>query len=128
MNQALRLFLAAAAAIGIAGCTSNYYTPNVIRLDPSGSSSDPATQSIASSFTLIATEDGYTGQFTADTIVGTCWVVQSPVTTSGAWTVVPQGVTCPKHEVDEIQVKDTNGHSAETYIRSVGNSDGAIRK
>jgi hypothetical protein len=93
--------------------------PNVIQLDPNGTASNPVSKSIASSFTLTAIEDGYTGLFTAETVVGKCWVVQTPTTTSGAWTVVPQGSTCPKLDTEKIQVNDTNGHSAVTYIRSV---------
>lgn len=94
--------------------------PNVVQITPSGTPSKPAPVSIAKSFTLIAVEDGYTGNFTAQTVVGKCWVVQAPVTTSGAWTVVPQGLTCNSdRDVEQIQVKDTNGNSANTYIRSV---------
>ncbi len=92
--------------------------PNVIQLNPAGTSTKPVDESITSSFTLTAVEDGYTGQFTAQTITGTCWVVQAPITTSGAWTVVPQGLTCSRHATDQIEVKDTNGHSASTYIHS----------
>jgi hypothetical protein len=113
-----QLSLTVAVALGLASCTPNYYMPNIIRLMPNGTASSPAGESIKSSFTLIAVEDGYSGLFTAETIVGKCWVVQSPVTTSGAWTVVPQGLTCSKLDTEQIQVKDTNGHSAVTYIRS----------
>lgn len=113
------IVLAFAAAGAIAACTHSDYMPNVIRLTPNGTSAKPAEESIARSFTLLAVEDGYTGEFTAQTIVGTCWVVQAPVTTGGAWTVVPQGSTCSHLDTEQIQVKDTNGHSAVTYIRSV---------
>lgn len=92
--------------------------PNVIQLTPSGSASSPASESIKSSFTLIAVEDGYTGEFTAETIDGTCWVIQAPVTSGGAWTVVPQGTSCAKQSVEKILVKDSKGNSATTYIRS----------
>jgi hypothetical protein len=118
MSRVDRRFLALAIALGVVSCTPNYYVPNVIRLTPNGTASSPSPQSIKSSFTLIALEDGYTGLFTAQTTVGKCWVVQTPITTSGAWTVVPQGVTCSKLDTEQIQVKDTNGHSAVTYIRS----------
>jgi hypothetical protein len=113
-----RLFIGFVVAAGLAACTHNNYMPNVVQLSPNGTASKPAPESIASSFTLTAVEDGYTGQFSADTIRGECWVVQSPVTTSGAWTVVPQGLTCSKLDTEQIQVKDTNGNSAITYIRS----------
>jgi len=104
----------------LAACSvATYYMPNLIQLDPNGTSTNPVSKSIASSFTLTAIEDGYTGFFTAETIVGECWVVQTPISTSGAWTVVPQGATCSKLDTEKIQVKDTNGHSAVTYIRSV---------
>ena len=94
--------------------------PNVIQLSPDGTAADPAPQSVKSSFTLTAVEDGYTGEFTADTISGTCWVVQSPVTSGGAWIVVPQGSTCTSHlDTEKIQVKDQKGNSATTYIHSV---------
>jgi hypothetical protein len=113
-----RLFIGFVVAAGLAACTHNNYMPNVVQLSPNGTASKPAPESIESSFTLTAVEDGYTGQFSADTIRGECWVVQSPVTTSGAWTVVPQGLTCSKLDTEQIQVKDTNGNSAITYIRS----------
>jgi hypothetical protein len=92
----------------------------VIELNPHGTSTSPADQSVAKSFTLFAIEDGYTGQFTADTIKGDCWVVQTPVSTGGAWTVVPQGTMCAtKLDVEQIQVKDQKGNSAVTFIKSV---------
>jgi hypothetical protein len=103
--------------------------PNVIQLNPSGSAASPARQSIANSFTLTAVEDGYTGQFTAQTVVGKCWVVQSPITTGGAWTVVPQGATCASDlDTERIQVKDTNGHSASTYIRSTNEATHVLQR
>ena len=119
MKGPSHLSLTVAIALGLASCTPAYYMPNLIRLTPNGTASAPAGESIKSSFTLIAVEDGYTGLFTADTTVGTCWVVQSPVTTSGAWTVVPQGLTCSKLDTEQIRVQDTNGHTAVTYIRSL---------
>jgi hypothetical protein len=119
MDAPRRLFLTATIALGLVSCTPNYYMPNIIRLQPNGTVTSPASEPITSSFTLIALEDGYSGLFTAQTIVGTCWVVQSPMTTSGAWTVVPQGATCNKLDIEQIKVQDTNGHSAVTYIRSV---------
>ncbi|MGA8796217.1 MAG: hypothetical protein WB526_04020 [Candidatus Cybelea sp.] len=118
MSRVACRVLVIATALGVLSCTPNYYMPNVIRITPNGTASSPAEQSIKSSFSLIAVEDGYTGLFTAQTIVGECWVVQTPITTSGAWTVVPQGLTCSKLDTEQIQVKDTNGHSAVTYIRS----------
>ncbi len=115
----MRLCLVVLAAVAFVACTNNDYVPNVIRLNPDGTSAHPANQSIESSFTLTAEEDGYTGQFTAQTIVGKCWVVQAPITTSGAWTVVPQGATCSTRlDTEQIQVKDTKGNSAVTYIHS----------
>lgn len=113
------LLLAAVVALGLVACTHNDYMPNVVQLTPNGTATNPADESTARPFTLIAVEDGYTGQFTADTVVGTCWVVQAPITTSGAWTVSPEGLTCNKPDVEKILVKDTNGNSAVTYIRSV---------
>ena len=118
MSRVDRRFLTLAMALGVVSCTPNYYMPNLIRITPNGTASSPAAESIKSSFTLIAVEDGYTGLFTAQTIVGKCWVVQTPITTSGAWIVVPQGLTCSKLDTEQIQVKDTNGRSAVTYIRS----------
>ena len=119
MRELLRLFLAVAIACGSSACTHNNFTPNVIQLNPHGTAASPVNESITSTFTLTAVEDGYTGLFTAQTIVGTCWVVQTPTTTSGAFTVAPEGLTCAKHEVDKIQVKDAKGNSATTYILSV---------
>jgi hypothetical protein len=119
MKATRRLLSTAALALSLVACTSSYYTPNVIQIDPSGTAANPAVKSTASSFTLIALEDGYTGMFTAETTAGTCWVVQTPVTTTGAWTVVPQGTTCSTRQTDKIVVTDTNGHSASTYIRSL---------
>ncbi len=112
------LALSAVAAGGLVACTHTYYFPNVIKLNPSGSSTNPAPESITRSFTLTAVEDGYTGPFTAETVVGTCWVVQVPVTSGGAWTVAPQGSTCSKPDTEKILVKDQKGNSAATYIRS----------
>jgi hypothetical protein len=119
MKRARRIFSVLAAAGELAACTHSNYMPNVIQLTPKGTAAQPADQSIARSFTLFAVEDGYTGEFTAQTVVGMCWVVQAPVTTGGAWTVVPQGSTCSRLDTEKIQVQDTNGHSAVTYIRSV---------
>jgi hypothetical protein len=107
-----------AFVLGLTGCTHNDYMPNVIQLSPSGTASNPAKESISSSFTLTAVEDGYTGEFTAQTVVGTCWIVQAPITAGGAWTVVPQGSTCGNRETDKILVKDQKGNSAVTYIAS----------
>jgi hypothetical protein len=116
--RSLRLAVVVAFVLG--ACSHNDFMPNVIQLNPSGTATNPARQSIASSFTLTAEEDGYTGQFTAQTIVGKCWVVQAPVTTSGAWTVVPEGTTCSTRlDTEQIQVKDSKGNSAVTYIRSI---------
>lgn len=113
----VRFVIAAVAIAWLVACTHNDFNPNVIVLTPSGSSSSPVAEPITRSFTLIAVEDGYTGAFTAQTITGKCWVVQTPVTTSGAWTVVPQGVTCGENETNEIKVSDQKGNSAVTYIR-----------
>ncbi|MGB8909607.1 MAG: hypothetical protein WCC84_12760 [Candidatus Cybelea sp.] len=120
MNEARRLLLAAVTSLGLTACTHNNFMPNVIQLNPNGTAINPAKQSIASSFTLTAVEDGYTGPFTADTVSGNCWVVQVPISTSGAWIVVPQGLSCANHETDRILVKDTKGNSASTYIRGTG--------
>jgi hypothetical protein len=119
MKNARGTILAAAAAGALAACTHTDYMPNVIQLTPHGTSAAPSDQSIARSFTLTAVEDGYTGEFSAQTIVGTCWVVQAPTMTGGAWTVVPQGSTCSRLDTEQIQVKDQKGNSASTYIRSV---------
>jgi hypothetical protein len=119
MNATRRLLSTAALALSLAACTNSNYMPNVIQINPSGTAAKPAIKSTASSFTLIAVEDGYTGMFTAETTAGTCWVVQTPVTSTGAWTVVPQGSTCNERQTDKIEVSDTNGHSAATYIRSL---------
>jgi hypothetical protein len=113
----MRLLFAAVAIAGLVACTHNSFMPNVIQLTPSGSSANPVPEPTTRSFTLIAVEDGYTGGFTAQTIAGSCWVVQTPVSTSGAWTVVPQGVACDQAQANEIQVKDQKGNSAVTYIR-----------
>ena len=117
MSPLRRRLVALIAAAGLAGCTHSNYMPNVIQITPSGSSTNPARESIAKSFTLIAVEDGYSSDFTADTVVGTCWVVQAPVTAAGAWTVVPQGDTCSQLDTEKILVKDEKGNSAVTYIR-----------
>ncbi len=114
--RARRPFLAIAAALALGACTHNTFTPNVIRLSPSGTATNPAKVSKTAPFTLTAVEDGYTSQFTADVTVGTCWVVQTPVTTGGAWTVVPQGSTCGSGETDKILVQDEKGNSAVTYV------------
>ncbi|MBV8067682.1 MAG: hypothetical protein JO113_06875 [Candidatus Eremiobacteraeota bacterium] len=118
MRMQAHFALVLGVAAVLAACTHSDYMPNVIQLSPSGSSSNPAPESISKSFTLTAVEDGYTGVFTADTVVGTCWVVQAPITTGGAWTVVPQGTTCPHLDTEKILVKDQKGNAAATYIRS----------
>ena len=118
-RETMRLVAALAIVLGLVACTHNDFMPNVIQLSPNGTPSHPAPQSIKSSFTLTAVEDGYTGNFTAETVAGKCWVVQSPNTTGGAWTVVPQGTTCAtKLDVERILVKDQKGNQATTYIRS----------
>jgi hypothetical protein len=119
MRRARRFFLAVVCLAGLPACTHSNYMPNVIQVSPSGSSTDPAKEAIAKSFTLTAVEDGYTGLFTADTVIGTCWVVQAPVTSGGAWVVVPQGTTCAQLDTEKIQIKDQKGNSAVTYIRSI---------
>jgi hypothetical protein len=91
--------------------------PNVIQLSPHGTQTSPASESSTKPFTLTAVEDGYTGEFTADTIEGTCWVVQTPVTSGGAWTVVPQGSGCGAGQVNEIRVTDQKSNSATTFIK-----------
>ncbi|HEX3670926.1 MAG TPA: hypothetical protein VHT92_04385 [Candidatus Cybelea sp.] len=116
----LRCLYPAAVALLLAACTHNDYTPNVIQLTPNGTKGSPAKEPITSSFTLFAVEDGYSSDFTADTTVGKCWVVRAPLTTGGAWTVIPQGSTCDQHDVEQIQVKDQKGNSAVTYILGVG--------
>lgn len=113
----MRLFLAAVATASLVACTHNTFMPNVIQLTPSGSSANPAPEPTTKPFTLIAVEDGYTGEFTAQVVTGDCWVVQTPVTTSGAWTVVPQGVGCGQNATNKIQVKDQKGNSAVTFVR-----------
>jgi hypothetical protein len=121
-----RLLLMLVATLGLSACTHNDFMPNVIQLSPNGTAGSPVDQSIAHSFTLTAVEDGYTGLFTAQTIVGTCWVVLAPITTGGLWTVVPQGSTCSSDlDVEQIRVKDTNGNSASTYIRSTSGHAGS---
>lgn len=113
----VRRALAVVAVAALVACTHNNFMPNVIQLTPSGSSASPAPEPITKSFTLIAVEDGYTGEFTAQVTTGDCWVVQTPVTTSGAWTVVPQGPGCSQNTANEIKVKDQKGNSAVTYVR-----------
>ena len=117
MSRVGLLGIALIPALWLAGCTHSNYMPNVIQLTPSGSSSDPARESISKSFTLMAVEDGYTNDFTAQTVVGSCWVVQAPITTAGAWVVVPHGSTCSQLDTEKILVKDQKGNSAVTYIR-----------
>ncbi|MGC1379982.1 MAG: hypothetical protein WA814_03020 [Candidatus Baltobacteraceae bacterium] len=121
--------LAFGIAFLLVACTHNDFTPNVIQLNPSGTSGSPANQSIANSFTLTAVEDGYTGQFTAETTIGECWVVLGPLWTGGAWVVTPQGSTCASNlDTEKIVVKDQKGNSAVTYIRSTkskGDSPGS---
>ena len=105
------------ASFVLASCTHDNFMPNVIQINPSGTQADPASESLSKPFTLTAVEDGYTGPFTADTIKGTCFVVQTPVTSGGAWTVVPQGLGCGNGQPNEIQVTDQKGNSATTFIK-----------
>jgi hypothetical protein len=117
MRRSQRFLFAGVVIGGLVACTHSNYMPNVIQLNPSGSSTNPAPESIARSFQLTAVEDGYSSPFTADVVEGTCWVVQSPLTTGGLWTVVPQGTTCERLDTEKILVKDQKGNSAVTYIR-----------
>ena len=126
-NRNARFCAPLVVALGLTGCTHNYFMPNVIQLRPNGTASNPAPESIASSFTLTAVEDGYTGQFTAQTIEGKCWVVQAPTETSGAWTVSPEGTKCADLDTERILVKDLKGNSATTYIRSTSASVPQLR-
>jgi len=87
------------------------------QLTPSGAQSNPAIEPLDKPFTLIAVEDRYTGEFTADATEGTCWVVQTPIVTGGAWTGVPQGAGCGSGEAAAIQVTDQKGNSATTFIK-----------
>lgn len=105
------------ASFVLASCTHNNFMPNVIQLSPSGTQANPASVPLTKPFTLTAVEDGYTGQFTADVIKGTCWVVQTPVSSGGAWTVVPQGSGCGSTVANEIQVTDQKGNSATTFVK-----------
>jgi hypothetical protein len=105
------------ASLVLASCTHNNFMPNVIQLSPNGTQANPASESLTQPFTLTAVEDGYTGQFTADVIKGSCWVVQTPVTSGGAWTVVPQGSTCGTGAANESQVTDQKGNAATTFVK-----------
>jgi hypothetical protein len=112
-----RLVCLVLASFLLASCTHNNFMPNVIQITPNGTQANPAKVSSTEPFTLTAVEDGYTGNFTADTIKGTCFVVQTPVTSGGAWTVVPQGTGCGAGTANEIQVTDQKGNSATTFVQ-----------
>jgi hypothetical protein len=91
-------------------------------LSPLGTAAAPANESIFSPFLLTATESGYSGNFTAQTIVGTCWKVQAPTSAPAAFDVAPSGLLCVgglNGDTEQIQVTDGNGHSAITYIHSI---------
>lgn len=119
----MKIFLTASIlALFLTACHTNDMGNNngLIQLSPLGTAANPAEESINESFTLTATESGYTGNFAAQTIVGKCWVVQPPISSPGTWTVAPQGLLCiggSKADTEQIQVKDSNGNSAITYIR-----------
>jgi hypothetical protein len=94
----------------------------IIALSPSGTVSAPANESILTPFVLTASESGYSGNFTAKTIVGTCWVVQAPTTAAAAFVVRPSGLLCVggfNGDTEQIEVTDSLGHQAITYIHSV---------
>lgn len=94
----------------------------IIVLSPMGSAASPANESILSSFVLTASEAGYSGNFTAQTIVGTCWVVKPPTTAVAAFVVSPSGLLCVggfNGDTEQIKVTDGNGNSTITYIHSV---------
>lgn len=113
--------LPAALVLFLVAChTGGAGDNNSIALSPLGTASAPAEESIDFSFTLTATESGYSGNFTARTVVGKCFVVQPPTTSPGTWSVSPEGLICiggSKADTEQIQVTDSNGHSASTYVR-----------
>jgi hypothetical protein len=122
--------LCVAILIASAGCSSGGGTPlpgptgasGTIVLSPLGSAASPAPESIYSTFTLTASESGYSGNFTAQTIAGMCWVVQAPTSAPSTFVVKAAGSLCVGAGggiVDQIQVSDTLGHSAITYILSI---------
>jgi len=125
------LLFAAAASFSLASCSggggSSGGTPSippsgVIVLSPNGTASSPANESIASPFVLTASESGYNGNFTAQTIVGNCFVVQPPTTAPAAFTVSPAGLLCVggfNGDTEQIKVSDTLGNSAITYIHAI---------
>jgi len=109
-------------ALLLTACHTNDMGNNngLIQLSPLGTAASPAEESINYPFTLTATESGYTGNFTAQTIVGKCFVVQPPISSPGTWSVAPVGLICTggsKADTEQIQVKDSNGNSAITYVR-----------
>ncbi len=107
---------------GGGGTVPNPGASGNIVLSPLGTAASPAPESIYSSFTLTATESGYSGSFTAQTIAGTCWVVQAPTSAPATFVVKAAGSLCvggSSGMVDQISVTDSLGHSAITYILSI---------
>jgi len=109
-------------------------TPTIaspVSLSPMGTAAAPANESILSPFALNATESKYVGGFSAQTIVGSCWVAsemtttynQGPPPTSGAnFLVSPSGLLCVggfNGDTEQIKVTDSNGNSTTTYIHSI---------
>lgn len=122
--RAARFAILAAALGATVSCNSagGSAVPSAILLSPNGTASQPVDESINESFTLMATEAGYSGSFTATKISGQCFKVQPPLTSSGSWVVAPQGLYCiggSKGDTEEFEVTDMNGHSAVTYIHTI---------
>ena len=126
LRAILALCVAAIAVLvgcgGGGGIVPNPGASGVIVLTPLGTATSPAAESIYSAFTLTATESGYSGNFTAQTIAGVCWVVQAPTSAPATFVVKAAGSSCVGGSagiVDQIQVTDSLGHSAITYIVSI---------
>lgn len=104
---------------GGSSSTPSAASGNVV-LSPMGTAANPANEAVVKgSFVLTASEAGYNGNFTAQTIVGSCWVV--PPTSEPAGFLVGQGLLCigGGSDIEQIKVTDSAGNSTITYIRSI---------
>lgn len=122
---ALALLLLASGCAHRICCDSYTYGPPLmypINVSPLGTAANPVNRPISQSFTITASEQNYTGNFTAARVQGSCWIVQNPTAAAPAtFTVTASGQSCATgqgFEIDAFQITDSFGQSVTTYIRS----------
>jgi hypothetical protein len=122
---ALALLLLAGGCAHRICCDTYTYGPPAsypISVSPSGTAANPVNKPISQSFTITASEQNYTGNFTAARVQGSCWIVQNPTAAAPAsFTLMATGQSCASgqgFEIDAFQITDSFGQAVTTYIRS----------